>query len=70
MKRKLVILIVPVFILTLASCNMLGLMTEEDLDKFVGTWEDRGGTTFVFEENGNCEISEAPISLNWSNRFR
>ncbi len=65
MKRSLLFIIILTAVL-ITSCNMIGLMLEDDRDSFVGVWEDEWDTTFVFEENGKCEISEAPIGLKWS----
>jgi hypothetical protein len=33
--------------------------------RFIGTWEASGGAVWVFQENGNVEISESPVSLTW-----
>ncbi len=67
MKRSLLILIVILFSVITASCNMIGLMFEEDRDMFIGTWdENEEGEIYLFEENGSCDISDFLIGLKWS----
>lgn len=66
MKKKIVIITFLILASIITSCTMIGLMLEEDTDKFVGRWEDEWDTTFFFEDNGNCDISESPIPLSWS----
>jgi len=66
MKKLMVVLLILAAAASITSCNMIGLMLEDDTDRFVGIWEGYDGTQFVFRENGTCDISESPIGLNWS----
>ena len=66
MKRSILLILIILAVVSITSCNMIALSLEEDMDSFIGTWEDDWGTIFVFSDDGTCDISEAPIGLNWS----